>query len=64
MKLVHFHFPRFTEHRPMAPRPARPSAEPANDALPSFAGKIPLIVPLAAVVLAALVYFICWAVLA
>jgi hypothetical protein len=26
--------------------------------------KIPLVVPLAAVVLAALVYFICWAVLA
>jgi hypothetical protein len=64
MKLAHFHFPGFTGHRPMAPRAARRSAEPADDGLPSFVGKIPLIVPLAAVVLAALVYFICWAVLA
>jgi hypothetical protein len=64
MKLAHFHFPGFTWHRPKAPGPARRSAAPASDDLPSFVGKIPLIVPLAAVVLAALVYFICWAVLA
>ena len=64
MKLVHFHFPGTTWHRPKAPRPARRSAAPTNEGVPSFVGKIPLIVPLAAVVLAALVYFICWAVLA
>ena len=59
--LSHFRFPGFFERR-KAPRPAERSEQPANDEeRPSFVGMIPIVVPLAAVVLAALVYAIFWA---
>jgi hypothetical protein len=59
--LSRFRFPGFFERR-KAPRPAERSEQPAQDEeRPRFVGLIPLVVPLAAVVLATLVYYIFWA---
>ena len=56
--LSRFRFPGFFERR-KAPRPAERSEQPAQDEeRPRFAGFIPILVPLAAVVLATLIYFI------
>jgi hypothetical protein len=59
--LSRFRFPGFFERR-KAPRPAERSEQSAQDEeRPRFVGLIPLVVPLAAVVLATLVYYIFWA---
>ena len=56
--LSRFRFPGFFERR-KAPRPAERSEQPAQDEEQRrFAGFIPILVPLAAVVLATLIYFI------
>jgi len=56
--LSHFRFPGFFERR-KALRPVERSEHTAQDEeQPRFAGFIPILVPLAAVVLATLVYFI------
>ena len=58
---AHFRFPGFFDRR-KAPRPAERSEQPENDEYrPSFVRMIPIVVPLAAVVLATLVYYIFWA---
>jgi type VI protein secretion system component VasF len=55
--LSRFRFPGFFERR-KAPRPAERSEQPRDEEQARFAGFIPILVPLAAVVLATLVYFI------
>jgi hypothetical protein len=56
--LSHFRFPGFFERR-KAPRPAERGEHPGQDEeRPRFVGFIPILVPLAAVVLATLIYFI------
>ena len=58
---THFRFPGFFDRR-KAPRSAERSEQPANDEeRPRFVRMIPIVVPLAAVVLATLVYYIFWA---
>ncbi len=58
---AHFRFPGFFERR-KAPRPVEHGEEFAKDEeRPRFVGWIPIVVPLAAVVLAALIYAIFWA---
>jgi len=60
-----FRFPaRFRRDRPAAPDPkARIPPESIDPGQRAIVSKIPIVVPLCAVVLATLVYFICWSVL-